>query len=69
MADYGLFIGWGAAKNGRERVALEVFNEAVQYYGGLQQQGQIESMQVVLLEPHGGACAPIRSRAPRPLHP
>ena len=54
MAEAGLFIGWGDAVTGREAKGLEVFNESVQYWGGLQQDGKIESFEVVLLTPHGG---------------
>ena len=54
MADAGLFIGWGPVVRGRERQALEVFNEALQYYSDLQKRKEIESSEVVLLEQHGG---------------
>jgi hypothetical protein len=54
MADAGLFIGWGEVVRGREEKAIQVFNETVQFYGGLQQEGRIESFEVCLLEPHGG---------------
>jgi hypothetical protein len=54
MADYGLFIGYGAPVRGRERQAIKVFNEAFEYYSRLQQEGEIESFEPVLLEPHGG---------------
>jgi len=54
MADTGLFIGWGAPVRGREKKGLDVFNEAVQWYGQVQQDGRIESFEVALLEPHGG---------------
>jgi hypothetical protein len=54
MADGGLFIGWGAPIVGREAKGLEVFNEALQYYGRLQQEGRIQGLEVGLLEPHGG---------------
>jgi hypothetical protein len=57
MADSGLFIGWGEVVRGREERALEVFNEAVEFYGGLQRDGRIESFDVCLLEPHGGDLA------------
>jgi hypothetical protein len=57
MADSGLFIGWGEVVRGREERAIEVFNEAIQYYGQLQQDGRIESFDVCLLEPHGGELA------------
>jgi hypothetical protein len=57
MADAGLFIGWGAPVRGREAKGLEVFNESVGYWGRLQQEGRIESFEVVLLSPHGGDLA------------
>ena len=53
-ADSGLFIGFGAPVRGRERQATKVFNEAFEYYARLQQEGEIESFEPVLLEPHGG---------------
>ena len=43
MADAGLFIGWGQVVRGREKLALEVFNESVEYWGGLQGDGKIEA--------------------------
>ncbi len=57
MADRILFIGWGATITGREERALEVFNESVGFYGRCQQEGRIESFDVILLEPHGGGLA------------
>src|SRR5215218_7262599 len=54
MAEAALFIGWGAPVRGREAKGLEVFNESVEYWGRLQQEGRIESFEVVLLYPHGG---------------
>lgn len=54
MADSGLFIGFGAPVRGRERQAINVFNEAFEYYSRLQKEGEIESFEPVLLEPHGG---------------
>lgn len=54
MADAGLFIGWGPPVRGREAKSLEVFNESVQYWGQLEQDGKIESFEVALLYPHGG---------------
>ena len=54
MAEAGLFVGWGAPVTGREAKGLEVFNESVQYWSKLQQDGKIESFEVVLLTPHGG---------------
>jgi hypothetical protein len=54
MADSGIFIGFGAPVRGRERQAIKVFNESFDYYSRLQQAGEIESFEPVLLEPHGG---------------
>jgi hypothetical protein len=54
MADSGIFVGFGVPVRGRERRAIEVFNEAFEYYVRLQQDGEIESFEPVLLEPHGG---------------
>lgn len=54
MADSGLFIGFGAPARGRERQSIKVFNEVFEYYARLQQEGEIESFEPVLLEPHGG---------------
>jgi hypothetical protein len=52
MADQVLFIGWGTPARGREERGLEVFNEAMGFYGRMQQEGRIESFDVVLLTPN-----------------
>lgn len=57
MADNALFVGWGAPVRGREQKGLDVFNEAIAFYSRLQEQGEIESFEVVLLDPHGGDLA------------
>lgn len=49
MADRVLFISWGSPIPGREERGLEVFNEAVGLYGRMQQDGRIESFDVMLL--------------------
>ena len=54
MADAGLFVGFGNPVRGREREAIQVFNETIEYYARLQQQGEIESFEPVFLAPHGG---------------
>jgi hypothetical protein len=59
MADSGLFVGFGLPVRGRERQAIKVFGEAFEYYSRLQQDGEIESFEPVLLEPHGGNSAGI----------
>src|SRR3972149_2967999 len=54
MADTALFIGYGPTIPGREQRALALFNEVLGYYNRLQERGEIESFEAVLLEPHGG---------------
>lgn len=54
MSDDGLFMGWGEVVRGRETKATEVFNEAIEYYGKLQQEGKIESFEPWFLATHGG---------------
>jgi len=54
MADRVLVISWGAPIPGREERGLEVFNEAIGQYGRFQQEGRIESFNVVLLAPNAG---------------
>ena len=54
MAEAGLFIGWGQPVRGRESKGLQVFNDALQFWGDKQASGAIESFEVVLLGAHGG---------------
>jgi hypothetical protein len=54
MADSGIFVGFGFPVRGREQQAIKLFNETFEYYARLQQDGEIESFEPVLLEPHGG---------------
>jgi hypothetical protein len=54
MADRALFVGFGTPVRGREERAVEVFGEFVQMFGRMQSEGRIESMDVALLDPHGG---------------
>jgi hypothetical protein len=54
MADRVLFLSWGANVAGREERGMEVFNEALGLYGRMQQEGRIESFDVVLLTPSTG---------------
>jgi hypothetical protein len=53
MADRVLFVSWGMTVRGREERAMENFNEAVGLYGRMQQDGRIESFDIVLLSPNG----------------
>ncbi|HEX8975232.1 MAG TPA: hypothetical protein VF781_01875 [Solirubrobacteraceae bacterium] len=55
MADHVLHIAWDRPVPGREERGLEVFNEALGLYGRMQQDGRIESFDVVLFDPNGGA--------------
>jgi len=57
MADEALFIGWGEVVRGRESRALDVFNESLQYYARLQEDGAVESFDAWFLAPHGGDLA------------
>jgi hypothetical protein len=57
MAEAGLFTGWGPPVRGREAKGLDVFNEALSFYGKQQESGAIESFEVVFLAPHGGDLA------------
>jgi hypothetical protein len=54
MADRALFVGFGAPVRGREERAVEVFGEWAAMLGRMQSDGRIESMDVALLDPHGG---------------
>jgi hypothetical protein len=54
MADFGLFVGFGWPVRGREQNAAKVFNEAVEFWTRLQNDGEVESWNAVFLEPHGG---------------
>jgi hypothetical protein len=54
MADRALFIGFGAPVRGREERAVEVFNEFVDMFGRMSSDGRLASMEVSLLDPHGG---------------
>jgi hypothetical protein len=54
MAGEALFIGWGPVVRGREKQALKIFQESMEYYGRLQQDGRIERFDVLVLAPHGG---------------
>jgi hypothetical protein len=54
MADRALFIGFGAPVRGREERAVQVFNEFVGMFGRMQSDGRVASMEVSLLDPHGG---------------
>lgn len=54
MTEGALFIGWGTPIPGRETAALEVFNEAKDFYDGLRKKGEITAFEPVLLSHVGG---------------
>jgi hypothetical protein len=54
MANFGLFIGFGLPARGREKSATQVFGELLQLLGQQAQQGNIESFEQCLMQPHGG---------------
>jgi hypothetical protein len=65
MADRVLFISWGSTVRGSEERGLEVFNAAMGLYGRMQQDGRIESFDVMLMRPNGmmGGCIQIQGSA------
>ena len=54
MADRVLFIGWNRSVAGREQQAMQLFQKVMEFYGGLQAAGRIESFEPVILAAHGG---------------
>ena len=54
MADARPVHRVGRAGSRREAKGLEVFSEALAYYGRLQQEGVIEGFETAIPEPHGG---------------
>lgn len=49
-----IFYGWNRSVPGREQMSAAHFQEYVGYLAELQQNGSIDSFEVVLLRPHGG---------------
>ncbi|MDP8930948.1 MAG: hypothetical protein M3O70_20840 [Actinomycetota bacterium] len=54
MADAAIFVGFGQAARAREPQALELLDQGLRYFGDLQERGEIESFESVVLAPHGG---------------
>lgn len=54
MAEAALCTMFGEPVPGREKKALEVYGETVQYYTRLQQEGAIERFDVTIVGPTGG---------------
>jgi hypothetical protein len=57
VAEFGLFMGWGSPRPGKEAAAGKMFEEAVAYWNALKAAEVIESVEVVLLTSHGGDLA------------
>jgi hypothetical protein len=49
-----IFLGWNRPVTGREAQGGQLFQETLQYLGGLQEAGMIRSFEPVLLGAHGG---------------
>jgi hypothetical protein len=54
MKENVLFFGWNRPIPGRENISAEHFQDFVQYLGGLQKKGTIQSFEPVFLSLHGG---------------
>ncbi len=54
MAEYALFIGFGPPRAGKEAAALKNFEESAAFTETLRAAGEIESVEYVLLNSHGG---------------
>jgi hypothetical protein len=54
MAEAALCTVWGEPVPGREKQALNIYNDVIQYWGRLQQEGKIERFDVTVLTPSGG---------------
>jgi hypothetical protein len=51
MAEAGFWVAWGLPTQGRERQALDLFNESRVYLARLAQDGQIERFDMAILKP------------------
>ena len=54
MAEYALFIGFGSPRAGKEAAAAKNFEDSVAYAEARKAAGEIESVEYVLLDSHGG---------------
>ena len=54
MAEYALFIGFGTPRAGKEAAAIKNFEELAAFAEKLKAAGEIESVEYVLLNSHGG---------------
>src|SRR5271157_4983281 len=61
MAKGAIFIGWGEPFPTYREKALKVFSEAMQFNKRLQQQGEIDSFEPVILDYHGDELSRLRT--------
>jgi hypothetical protein len=54
MSGNVLFFGWNRTVAGMEKMSSDHFQEFLQYLGGLQKKGTIQSFDPVFLDYHGG---------------
>ena len=54
MAEYALFIGFGSPRAGKEAAAIKNFEESAAFAEKLKAAGEIEGVEYVLLNSHGG---------------
>jgi len=54
VSSNAIFFGWNRSLPGRERISAEHFSEFVAYLGELNKRGDIQSFDVMFLNPHGG---------------
>ena len=54
MSTEVIFYGWNRSVPGREQTSAQHFQEYLGYLAELQQNGAIDSFEVILLSPHGG---------------
>ena len=54
VANFGLFFGFGNPARGREVQASQVFGETMAYWNQRKAAGEIDSIEVAILQPHGG---------------
>ena len=55
MGDYGHVTAYRDVRQGRERQAMEVWGDALDFYEKAQANGLIESYEVAIFQPTGGA--------------
>ena len=54
MGDSALLITWGPSAAGRERHAVELFRESLEFFTRLVGERRIASVEPFFVEPHGG---------------